>query len=84
MWRCLTHPAMRGSPRPTAKYRQGAFFRRTPGLNKLDFDLQTHRGKGAHYRLKVDGKITTLQSGELAPFHVERICQQLGIDPAAI
>lgn len=48
----------------------------------LPFDLQKDRGKGAHYRVRLGDKVTTIQSGELSPFHVRRICTQLGIDPA--
>jgi hypothetical protein len=28
--------------------------------------------------------VTTVQSGELSPLLVNRICKQLGVDPAAI
>ena len=57
-------------------------LRRYARKRKLDFNLRTDRGKGAHYRLRLGDKITTIQSGDLSPLHVKRICEQLGIDPA--
>jgi hypothetical protein len=50
--------------------------------NDIAFDLQKNRGNGAHYRVRVGGRITTIQSGDLTPFQLRRICEQLGIDPA--
>lgn len=50
----------------------------------LPFELEKARGKGAHYRVRVGARFTTLQSGELSPFHTNRICQQLEIDPAEL
>jgi hypothetical protein len=38
------------------------------------------RGKGGHYRVRLGVFVTTIQSGELDPFHVKRICAQLNID----
>lgn len=38
------------------------------------------RGKGSHYRVRLGDRMSTVQSGELSPFHVERICKQLGIE----
>ena len=46
------------------------------------FDLDEGKGKGSHYAVRLGGKFSTVQSGELSPFHVKRICKQLGIDPA--
>lgn len=39
-------------------------------------------GKGSHYRIRLGEGITTIQSGELDPFHVNRICKQLKVNPA--
>ena len=50
----------------------------------LEFHVMTARGKGAHYRVRLGGNVTTVQSGELSPFHVQRICKQLEIDFAEI
>jgi len=56
--------------------------RRYARKRSLPFEVDTKRGKGAHYRVRLGDRVTTVQSGELSPFHVERICKQLGIDPA--
>lgn len=48
------------------------------------FDVSRSGGKGSHYRVRLGDKVTTVQSGELGPFHVERLCKQLGIDPAEL
>lgn len=39
-------------------------------------------GKGSHYRIRLSEEVTTIQSGELDPFHVNRICKQLKVNPA--
>lgn len=59
-------------------------LRRYANKRSLPFEVLTKRGKGAHYRVRLGEKVTTVQSGELTPFHVERICKQLDIDPAAL
>jgi hypothetical protein len=56
-------------------------LRRYARSHGVAFDLNPARGKGAHYRVRLADRITTVQSGELSRFHVERICKQLGIDP---
>ena len=48
----------------------------------LAFEVDRKKGKGAHYIVTVGDKWTTVQSGELNPNKTERICKQLGIDPA--
>jgi hypothetical protein len=50
----------------------------------LPFELDKASGKGSHYRLRLGEAVTTIQSGELTPPLVARICKQLGVDPAAI
>lgn len=37
------------------------------------------KGKGSHYRITFDGKMTTLKSGELTPAYVKLVRKQLGI-----
>lgn len=45
-----------------------------------DFEVFTDRGKGSHYRVRFDDRITTIQSGELSALHVRTIRKQLGIE----
>ncbi|GJE03593.1 hypothetical protein [Methylobacterium isbiliense] len=47
----------------------------------LPFDEDRKKGKGSHYRVRVGGKVTTIQS-ELNPNRIARILKQLGVDPA--
>ena len=44
------------------------------------FEVFTDKGKGSHYRVCFDGKMTTIKSGELTPGYVRLIKKQLGID----
>ena len=44
------------------------------------FEVFKGDGKGAHYRVTLDGKITTIKSGEMTPLYVEIIKKQLGIE----
>lgn len=48
----------------------------------LTLEVDEGSGKGSHYRARLDGAVTTIQSGELTPLHVERICKQLKVNPA--
>lgn len=57
-------------------------LRRYARKRDLLFEVDTAGGKGSHYRVRLAGAVTTVQSGELSPFHVQRICRQLGVDPA--
>lgn len=59
-------------------------LRRYARAHGLPFDVDTGSGKGSHYRLRLGDCVTTIQSGELSPFHVRRICQQLQLNPADI
>lgn len=54
-------------------------YARKQGLT-LVVDEQS--GKGSHYRVRLGQGISTIQSGELEPYHVERICKQLHVNPA--
>ena len=55
-------------------------LRRYARERDIPFDVNSARGKGAHARVRLADRVTTVQSGELSPFHVERICKQLGIE----
>ena len=59
-------------------------LRRYATKKNLPFVLDKAGGKGSHYRLRLGDAVTTVQSGELTPLLVNRICKQLGVDPAAI
>ncbi|SFV15905.1 hypothetical protein SAMN02799631_06242 [Methylobacterium sp. 174MFSha1.1] len=59
-------------------------LRRYAKKEGLDFALDTDAGKGSHYRLRLGGRVTTIQSGELTPHRVKRILDQLDVDPAAL
>jgi hypothetical protein len=43
------------------------------------FEVDKKLGKGSHYRITVNGRKTTIQSGELTPRYVEIIRKQLGL-----
>lgn len=45
-----------------------------------DLEIFEDKGKGSHYRVKFNGKLTTIKSGELTPGYVRLIKKQLGID----
>ena len=59
-------------------------LRRYAAKRNLPFDLDKAGGKGKHYRVRLGDAVTTMQSGELTPLLVDRICKQLGVDPSAI
>jgi hypothetical protein len=59
-------------------------LRRYAAKKNLAFEVDKAGGKGSHYRLRLGNAVTTVQSGELSPLLVNRICKQLGVDPAAI
>lgn len=46
----------------------------------MAFEVFTNKGKGSHYRVRFGDRFTTIQSGELTPFHVRRIKDQLGVE----
>lgn len=46
----------------------------------VEFEVTTDRGKGSHYRVKFNGRRTTVKSGELTPLYVRLIKKQLGIE----
>ncbi len=47
---------------------------------QLDLEIFEDKGKGSHYRVKLNGKMTTIKSGELTPTYVRLVRKQLGID----
>ena len=47
---------------------------------QLDLEIFEDKGKGSHYRVKLNGKMTTIKSGELTPTYVRLVKKQLGID----
>lgn len=59
-------------------------LRRFATKRNLPFELDKAGGKGSHYRVRLGEAVTTVQSGELTPLLVSRICKQRGVDPAAI
>lgn len=46
----------------------------------LELEIFEDKGKGSHYRVKFNGKMTTIKSGELTPSYVRLVKKQLGID----
>ena len=48
----------------------------------MDAELEVveSRGKGSHYRIKLNGRRTTLKSGDLSPHYMKMVKKQLGID----
>lgn len=43
-------------------------------------EIYTNKGKGSHYRITLNGRMTTLKSGELTPGYVRLLKKQLDID----
>lgn len=42
-------------------------------------EVDTKLGKGSHYRITVNGRKTTVKSGELSPVFIKIIRDQLGL-----
>lgn len=55
-------------------------LRETARKRGNSFDVFTGKGKGSHYRVTFDGRISTVQSGELTPLMMRTIKKQLGIE----
>ena len=55
-------------------------LRRFARRNGMEIEVDRQGGKGSHYRVRMNGRVSTVQSGELTPFHVRRIKSQLGMD----
>lgn len=56
-------------------------LRRLARKTGAEFTVEPGRGKGSHYRATWNGRRTTVQSGELGPMQIDRICRQIGVDP---
>ena len=44
------------------------------------FEVDTKKGKGSHYRVRLGSRVSTIQSGELTPLMVRTIRKQLGLE----
>ncbi|MYZ49857.1 hypothetical protein [Propylenella binzhouense] len=53
-------------------------LRKYARTNGIAFEVDTRKGKGAHYRIRLGDRITTVQS-DLNPGRIERILRQLGV-----
>jgi hypothetical protein len=47
----------------------------------LELVVDRRKGNGSHYRVKLDGRVSTLQD-KLDPGRIERFLRQIGIEPA--
>jgi hypothetical protein len=47
---------------------------------ELEFRIDKTAGKGSHYRVHVDGRFSTVQSGDLTPLMMKTIRRQLGLE----
>jgi hypothetical protein len=56
------------------------FCRKTGRSVSVDYIM----GKGSHVRLTVNGRTTTIKSGELSPAYVALLLKQLGIPRDAL
>ncbi|MDI6025475.1 type II toxin-antitoxin system HicA family toxin [Corticibacterium sp. UT-5YL-CI-8] len=45
-----------------------------------DIEIFNDRGKGSHYRVKLDGRMSTVKSGELSPAYLRLVKKQLGLE----
>jgi hypothetical protein len=43
----------------------------------LPFEIDKKLGKGAHYRVRVGDKVSTIKSGDLSPLYMEIVVKQL-------
>ena len=46
----------------------------------LELEVFEGDGKGSHYRVTLNGKMTTIKSGEMTPLYVQIIKKQLGVN----
>ena len=46
----------------------------------LDLRIIARSGKGSHYKAVLDGRITTLKSGEYSKSYIRLLNKQLGIE----
>lgn len=55
-------------------------LRKIAKQRKLELVVYEDKGKGSHYRVTLNGRITTIKSGELTPLYVQIVKKQLGIE----
>ena len=55
-------------------------LRKLARKNGWALEIFTNKGKGSHYRITLNGRMTTLKSGELTTGYVRLLKKQLGID----
>ena len=55
-------------------------LRRIARERNAELEVIENRGKGSHYRLKLNGKRSTLKSGDLSPLYMKLVKKQLGIE----
>ena len=55
-------------------------LRRIARERNAELEVIENRGKGSHYRLKLNGKRSTLKSGDLSPQYMRLVKKQLGIE----
>lgn len=46
----------------------------------IEFEIIQGSGKGSHYKLKANGKVTFIKSGQISPQYMKLINKQLGLD----
>lgn len=56
-------------------------LRRYARKRGLELVVDRSKGNGSHYRVKLDGRVSTLQD-KLGPGRIERFLRQIGIEPA--
>ena len=56
-------------------------LRRFAKDRSLRFEVDTKKGNGSHYRVRLGDKISILQK-DLNPGRIERFLKQLGVTPA--
>ena len=54
-------------------------LRRYARARELPFKVETKRGKGSHYRVRVGDRVTTIQK-DLTPGRIERALKQLNVN----
>ena len=55
-------------------------LRKIAKSQNLELEVFEDKGKGSHYRVKLNGKMTTIKSGELTPTYVRLVKKQLGVE----
>lgn len=55
-------------------------LRKMAKTNGWELEILEEKGKGSHYRVTLNGKMTTIKSGEMTPLYVRIIKKQLGVE----